>query len=132
MRVWKSYGIGLGKLILFDSVFKRHQCSTDLVVVKDFFPFKDIYLNRSARASGAEKEGIFPCPESGCHNLRKIRRSRSSLRCWRPQSKYAAILHNKTSNKIYIFLHIGLWAGQNMAQHNTPKHLIPYMYLSSF
>jgi len=40
MRVWKSYGIGPGKLIPFDGVFKRHQSSTDLMVVKDFFPFQ--------------------------------------------------------------------------------------------
>ena len=59
MRVWKSYGIGLGKLILFDSLFKRRQSSTDLVVVKDFFPFKDTRLYKSARASGVEKDGVF-------------------------------------------------------------------------
>ena len=69
VRVWKSYGIGLEKLILFDGVFKRHQSSTDLVVVKDFFPFKDTRLYKSARAIGAEKEGIFHCPESGCQMI---------------------------------------------------------------
>ena len=69
VRVWKSYGIAPGKLILFDGVFKRHQSSTDLVVLKDFFPFKDTRLYKSARASGAEKEGIFPCPESRCQMI---------------------------------------------------------------
>lgn len=66
MRVWKSYGIGPGKLIPFDGLFRRHQSPTDLVVVRDFFPFKDTRLYKSACASGAEKEGIFPCPETGC------------------------------------------------------------------
>lgn len=69
VRVWKSYGIGPGKLIPYDSLFKRHQSSTDLVVVKDFFPFKDTRLYKSARASGAEKDGVFPCPESGCQMI---------------------------------------------------------------
>ena len=69
VRVWKSYGIGPGKLILYDGVFKRHQSSPDLVVVKDFFPFKDTRLYKSARASGAEKEGIFTSPESGCQMI---------------------------------------------------------------
>ena len=58
-----------GKLIPYDSVFKRHQSSTDLVVVKDFFPFNDTRLYESARASGAEKDGVFPCPESGCQMI---------------------------------------------------------------
>ena len=31
--VWKSYEIGLGKLIPFDSLFKRNRSSTDLLVV---------------------------------------------------------------------------------------------------
>lgn len=44
VRVWKAYGIGPGKLIPFDGLFKRHQSSTDLVVVKGFFPFKDTHL----------------------------------------------------------------------------------------
>ena len=48
VRVWKSYGIGPGKVILFDGVFKRHQSSTDLVVVKDVFPFKDTRFYISA------------------------------------------------------------------------------------
>ena len=58
-----------GKLILYDSLFKRHQSSTDLVVVKDFFPFNDTRVYESARASGAEKDGVFPCPESGCQMI---------------------------------------------------------------
>ena len=45
---------------------KKHQSSTDLVVVRDFFSFKDTRVYKSARASGTEKEGIFPCPDSGC------------------------------------------------------------------
>ena len=65
VRVWKSYGIGPEKFIFFDGLFKRNQSSTDLVIVKDFFPFIDARLYKSARVSGAEKEGIFPCPESG-------------------------------------------------------------------
>ena len=69
VRVWKSYGIGRRKLIPFDSLFKRHQSCTDLVVVKDFFPFKATHLYKSARASGAEKDGVFPCPESGCQMI---------------------------------------------------------------
>ena len=69
VHVWKSYGIGPGKLIPYDSLFKRHKSSTDLVVVKDFFPFKDSRLYKSARASGAEKDGVFPCPESGCQMI---------------------------------------------------------------
>lgn len=69
MRVWKSNGIGPGKLIPYDSLFKRHQSSTDLVVVKDFFPLKDTRLYKSARASGAEKDGVFPCLESGCQMI---------------------------------------------------------------
>ena len=68
VRVWKSYGIGPGKLIPYDSLFKRHQSSTDLVIVEpeDFFPFKDTRLYKSARA---EKDGVFPCPESGCQMI---------------------------------------------------------------
>ena len=66
VRVWKSYGIGPGKLIPYDSPFKRHQSSTDLVVVEDFFPFKDTRLYKSARV---EKDGVFPCPESGCQMI---------------------------------------------------------------
>ena len=69
MRVWKSYGIGPRKLISFDDLLKRHQSSTDLVVVKDFFPFKDTHLFKSTCASSAKKEGIFPCPESGCQMI---------------------------------------------------------------
>lgn len=57
--VFGSHGIGLRKLLRFDGLFKRHQSSTDLVVVMDLFPFKDTHLYRSARASVAEKEGIF-------------------------------------------------------------------------
>ena len=64
--------MGPGKLIPFDSLFKRHQSSTDLVVVKDFFPFKDTRLYKSARASGAEKDGVFPCPEYGCQMIFEI------------------------------------------------------------
>ena len=37
--------------------------------MKDFFPFTDARLYKSARVSGAEKEGIFPCPESGCQMI---------------------------------------------------------------
>ena len=48
VRVCKSNGIGQGKLIPFDSLFKRHQSCTDLVVVKDFFPFKDTRLYKRA------------------------------------------------------------------------------------
>ena len=69
MRVWKSYGIGPGKLNPYDSLFKRHQSSTDLVDVKDVFSFKDSRLYKSARASGAEKDGVFLCPESGCQMI---------------------------------------------------------------
>ena len=69
MRVLKSHGIGPGKLIPFDSLFKRHQSSTDLVVVNNFSPFKDTRLYKSARESGAEKDGVFPCPESGCQMI---------------------------------------------------------------
>ena len=71
VRVWKSYGIGTGKFIFFDGLFKRHQSSTDLVIVKDFFPLMDARLYKSARARGTEKEGIFPCPESGCQLIFK-------------------------------------------------------------
>ena len=66
VRVWKSNGIGLGKLIPFDGLFKRHHSSTELVVVKDSFPFKDTRLYKSASASGAKKKRIFQCPGSGC------------------------------------------------------------------
>lgn len=69
MCVWKAYGVGLGKLIPFDGLFKRHQSSTDLVVVKGFFPFKDTHLYKSAGANGTAKEGIFSCPESGCQMI---------------------------------------------------------------
>ena len=69
MRVWKSYGIGPGKFVFFDGLFKRHQCSTDLVIVKDFFPFVDARLYKSACASGVEKEGIFPRLESVCQMI---------------------------------------------------------------
>ena len=37
--------------------------------MKDFFPFKDTRLYKSARASGAEKDGVFPCSESGCQMM---------------------------------------------------------------
>ena len=37
--------------------------------MKDFFPFKDTRLYKLARARGAEKEGMFPCPESGCQMI---------------------------------------------------------------
>lgn len=67
VRVWKAYGIGPGKLIPFDGLFKRHQNPTDLVVLKDFFPFKDTRsYKQSASATSTAKEGLFPCPESGC------------------------------------------------------------------
>ena len=39
------------------------------MIVKDFFPFMGARLYKSARASGTEKEGIFPCPESGCQMI---------------------------------------------------------------
>ena len=39
------------------------------MVVKDFFPFKDTRLYKLERASGAEKDGVFPCPESGCQMI---------------------------------------------------------------
>ena len=64
-----SHEIGLAKLVLFDGVFKRHQSSTDLVVVKDFFPLKDTRLYKSARVGGAEKEGFLPCPEFVCQMI---------------------------------------------------------------
>ena len=47
------------------------EIKADLVVVKDFFPFKDTRLYKSVRASRAEKEGIFPCPECGCQMIFK-------------------------------------------------------------
>jgi len=39
------------------------------VVVENLFPFRDTRLYESTLASGAEKDGIFPCPESGCQMI---------------------------------------------------------------
>ena len=51
VRVWKSYGICPGTLILFDGVFKRHQSSTDFVVVKDFSLSRILaYISQHVRA----------------------------------------------------------------------------------
>ena len=52
--VWNSHGIGPGKEIPCHVRFKRYRSSSDLVVVKDVFPFKDTHLYKSACASGAE------------------------------------------------------------------------------
>jgi len=60
VRISKSYGIGLGKLILFDGVFKKHQSSTDLVVVKDFFPLSRILIYISQHLPAMlKRKGFF-------------------------------------------------------------------------
>ena len=59
VRVWKSYGIGPGTLILFDGVFKRHQSSTHFVVVKDFSLSRILaYISQHVRAV-PKRKGFF-------------------------------------------------------------------------
>ena len=54
-----SHGIGPGKLIPFGGVFKRHQSSTDLVVVKDFSLSRILaYISQHLRAV-PKRKGFF-------------------------------------------------------------------------
>ena len=42
VRVWRSYGIGVGKLFPYKSLIVKPQGSSSLVIEKPFFPHKPV------------------------------------------------------------------------------------------
>lgn len=73
VRVWKAYGVGPGKLILYDDIIKKRQNSTCLKVNIDFFPFQQARLYSPSKPNqdcqNKEEDGLFSCSEPGCQKV---------------------------------------------------------------
>ena len=72
IRVWKAYGIGQGKLILYRDTIPKPQGPTGLAVDKEFFPFRDTrFYNVKAIGDTGQYDGLFCCSEPGCQMVFK-------------------------------------------------------------
>ena len=66
VRVWRSYGIGVGKLFPYKSLIVKPQGSSSLVIEKPFFPISQSRVLKQETKTREECPSVFVCPEPGC------------------------------------------------------------------
>ena len=72
VKMWKAYGVGIGKNVQESSLVVHPQSSTNLKVIS---PFTTVSSRRQKKmeadesTNAGEKEGLFECPESSCNHV---------------------------------------------------------------
>ena len=70
LRIWRVYGIGKGRVEPWNSLYVRHQGSTDLSIQgEDFFEGVQRSLHPSKKRSDREDNELFVCPEQDCDSV---------------------------------------------------------------
>ncbi len=69
LRIWRAYGIGKGRVEPWNSLYVRHQGSTNLSIQEEDNFFEGVKcrkLHPSKKKSGIEDNELFVCPEQDC------------------------------------------------------------------
>ncbi len=87
LRVWKAFGVGEGKLILWNKIYLHHQEPTNMEIAneKGFFQVTsrnvELKLKHNECDELEEEEKVFKCQEEGCalsfHSIEEVEAHRT-------------------------------------------------------